>query len=290
MSDIGPCCSAGPSLQEDCDLLTMTDKAASRYAINSILRANAILRLLAADSSGLRIGDLAKRLDLDRTTVFRLIATLEECAFVERVADTKAYKLGVGVFEIGSAYLRSTDLHSLARPVMIDLARRAQEAVHWAILSGDKAVCIDKIDSPRGLGSTSKIGRAVPLNSGSVGKVLLAFQPAETRERLLASMDLPRLTDRTITTTGSMRKEIDEIRRTGYSLSLGEGESDMACVAAPIFDHDRRIVAGLSIGGVIQRFADPESAAFLTGEVKKAAAAISEKLGCPDLPLFEDAA
>jgi DNA-binding IclR family transcriptional regulator len=268
----------------------MTDKATSRYAINSVLRANAILRVLAAESSGLRIGELAKRLDLDRTTVFRLIATLEECAFVERIADTKAYKLGVGVFEIGSAYIRSTDLHSLARPVMIDLAQRVKESVHWAILSGDKAVCIDKIDSPRGLGSTSKIGRAVALNSGSVGKVLLAFQPEDVRERLLGSMDLPRLTDRTITTVGTMRGEIAAIRRTGYSLSLGEGESDMACVAAPIFDHNRKIVAGLSIGGIIQRFSDPEGATVLIQEVKKAAALISEKLGCPDIPAFEDAA
>jgi len=268
----------------------MTRTSTNRYAINSVLRANAILRLLATESTGLRIGELAKRLDLDRTTVFRLIATLETCALVERLPETKAYKLGVGVFEIGSAYIRSTDLHSLARPVMIDLARRVKEAVHWAILSGDKAVCIDKIDSPRGLGSTSKIGRAMPLNSGSVGKVLLAFQPAEARERLLESMDLPRLTDRTITTVGSMRKEIAEIRRAGYSLSLGEGESDMACIAAPIFDHDGRIVAGLSVGGTIHRFSDPDASAFLIQEVKKAAAVISEKLGCPDIPRFEDAA
>jgi DNA-binding IclR family transcriptional regulator len=268
----------------------MSAETSNRYAINSVLRANAILRCLARENGGLRVGAIAQRLDLDRTTAFRLIATLEECGLVERVANTKEFKLGVGVFEIGSAYIRSTDLHSAARPVMIDLAHQVKESVHWAILAGDKAVCIDKIDSPRGLGTTSKIGGAVALNSGSVGKVLLAFQPEDLRERLLASIPLPRYTERTITSAAALRNEIAEIRRKGYCLSLGEGEPDMACVAAPIFDHDHRTIAGLSIGGSIQRFADPETARFLTGSLLNAAQQISEKMGCAVVPAIETAA
>ena len=268
----------------------MTTETASRYAINSILRANAVLRCLARESGGLRVGTIARRLGLDRTTVFRLIVTLEQCGFVERAADTKEIKLGVGVFEIGSAYLRTTDLHSVARPVMIELAHRVKEAVHWAILSGDQAVCIDKIDSPRGLGTTSKIGRGVPLNSGSVGKVLLAFQPDEAREQLLATIPLPRLTDRTVTSAAALRDELAGIRRRGYSLSLGEGEADMACAAAPIFDHDRRIIAGLSIGGPLQRFAEAETAKFLVESLLDATHQISEKMGCVAIPTVENAA
>ncbi|MBL6946589.1 MAG: IclR family transcriptional regulator [Rhodospirillales bacterium] len=262
----------------------------NRYTINSILRAKNILQLLAQEVAGLRIGELAKRLDLDRTTVFRIIVTLEQCGFVERVGDGKAYKLGVGIFEIGSAYIRSTDIHSIARPIMIELSHRVREGVHWAILSGEKAVCIDKIESPRGLGTTSKIGRAVPLNSGSVGKVLLAFQPDDGRENLLEKIDLPRHTERTITSTDSMRGEIERIRRKGYCLSLGEGEADMACIAAPIFNYDRKIVAGLSVGGHIQRFEDTENARKLTAQLIDAARQISEKLGCTEVPEFETAA
>jgi len=258
----------------------MREETTNRYAINSVLRAAAVLRCLAHENGGLRVGTIAQRLDLDRTTTFRLVVTLEECGLLERVADTKDFKLGVGVFEIGSAYLRTTDLHSVARPVMIDLARRVKESVHWAILSGDKAVCIDKIDSPRGFGTTSKIGGAVALNSGSVGKVLLAFQPEEHRERLLASMSLPRLTARTVTSADVLREEIAEIRRTGFCLSLGQGEPHMACAAAPIFDHDHRIIAGLSIGGSIQRFADEETAKFLAESLLGAARQISERMGC----------
>ena len=262
----------------------------NRYTINSILRAKNILGLLAQEVTGLRIGELATRLDLDRTTVFRIIVTLEQCGFVERTGDGKVYKLGVGIFEIGSAYIRSTDIHSVARPIMIDLSHRVREGVHWAILSGEKAVCIDKIESPRGLGTTSKIGRAVALNSGSVGKVLLAFQSEDVRENLLQSMDFPRFTDRTIPSADTMRVEIEKIRRAGYCLSLGEGEPDMACIAAPIFDHTGRVAAGISVGGHIQRFEDTANAGKLTKQLVDAARGISEKLGCAKIPQFETAA
>ncbi|MBT3358595.1 MAG: IclR family transcriptional regulator [Rhodospirillales bacterium] len=262
----------------------------NRYTINSIIRAKNILQLLAQEVTGLRIGELAKRLDLDRTTVFRVVVTLEQCGFIERIGESKSYKLGVGLFEIGSAYIRSTDIHSIARPIMIDLSHRVREGVHWAILSGEKAVCIDKIESPRGLGTTSKIGRAVPLNSGSVGKVLLAFQSTEAREHLLDTLELARFTDRTITSPDTMRAEIERIRRKGFCLSLGEGEVDMACIAAPIFDHTARVSAGLSVGGHIQRFEDTDNARKLTAQLIDAARQISEKLGCAEIPEFETAA
>jgi DNA-binding IclR family transcriptional regulator len=268
----------------------MGEETTNRYTINSILRASAVLRCLAQENAGLRVAEIAKRLDIDRTTAYRLIVTLEQCGFVERIAGGKEYKLGVGIFEVGSAYLRGTDLYSVAHPVMIELSDRVKESVHWAILANDKAVCIDKIDSPRGLGTTSKIGRAVSLNSGSVGKILLAYQPKEIRERLLATISLPRLTDRTITTPDDMRIEIDCILKYGYCMSLGEGEADMACVAAPIFNHDKQILAGLSIGGPIHRFADEGTAEKLIDALRDAAWQISEKMGCtkhcrPDMPL-----
>jgi DNA-binding IclR family transcriptional regulator len=267
----------------------VNDDLSGRYLVNSIVRACTILRALGRDGGGLRIGQIAREVGIDRTTAYRIVLTLEHCGFMERRSGTKRYKLGVGAYEVGTAYLRGTDLHSVARPIMIELAARVQEAAHWAILSGDKAVCIDKIDSPRGLGTTSKIGRAVPLNSGSVGKVLLAYQPAEVRERLLESVSFSSFTDRTISTVADMREEIAAIRARGFCVSLGEGEEDMACIAAPIFDHTSRIIAGLSVGGPIHRFADPETEQFIVRELVKATRTISEKMGCPAFPPEEGA-
>ncbi len=173
---------------------------------------------------------------------------------------------------------------------MIDLSSRVQESVHWAILSGDKSVCMDRIESPRGIGSTGKIGRANALNAGSAGKVLLAFQSSECRERLLEKACFTRFTPNTITSIEQMRAEIEAIRSSGYCLSLGEGEEDMACIAAPVLSHAGQIAASLATGGPIHRFSDHNFQKQAISEVKRAAARISEKLGCPMSPNTRDAA
>ncbi len=135
----------------------MANDTAERYLINSIVRANGILRLLAKENGSLRIGDISKRLGMDRTTAYRIVGTLEYCGLLERRPGSKEFKLGLGAFEVGSSYLRTTDMYSIGRPVMIELAARVQESVHWAVLSGTRTICVDKIDSPRGLGTTSKV-------------------------------------------------------------------------------------------------------------------------------------
>ncbi len=268
----------------------MTLDSSERYNINSVVRACAILRILAKDNEPLRVGEIAKRMELDRTTAYRIVVTLENCGFIEKKPGTKEYKLGVAAFEIGSAYQRTTDLYSVARPVMIELAAALQEAVHWAVLNGHQTVCIDKIDSPRGLGTTSKIGRSAPLHCSSVGKVLLAFQPDERRAAILESIKLTRFTERTITSVDVLHQEINRIRRRGYCVTYGEGEIDMACVAAPIFDHARNVIAGLSIGGPIHRMSSPDAVKALVRGLLQGARQISEKMGCSELPVFEDAA
>jgi len=238
----------------------------------------------------MRISAIAQALEVDRTTAYRIVNTLQHAGFIERNDSTKEYKLAVAAFEVGSAYLRSTDLHSIARSVMFDLRGRIQESVHWAILSGDKSVCMDRIESPRGIGSTGKVGRAAPLNAGSAGKVLLAFQAPDVREKLLESSCQKRFTANTITSVQRMRSEIERIRSGGFCVSLGEGEEDMACIAAPVFNHAGQIVASLSTGGPIHRFSEKEFQTQAISEVKKAARLISEKLGCPMSPNAQDAA
>jgi IclR family KDG regulon transcriptional repressor len=264
--------------------------SSDRYNINSIVRACAILRTLARDNESLRVGEIAKRMELDRTTVYRIVITLENLGFLEKRPGTKEYKLGLGAFEVGSSYLRTTDLYSVARPIMIELAQDVQEAVHWAILSGHDTICIDKIDSPRGLGTTSKVGRSAPLHCSSVGKVLLAFQSEERREAILGGIKLTPFTERTITSVAVLREEADKARRRGYCVTYGEGEIDMACIAGPIFDHSGSIVAGLSIGGPIHRMSSPEAKSLMIRRLLSATRRISEKMGCPEPPAFEDAA
>jgi predicted transcriptional regulator len=106
-----------------------------RYLINSILRACGILKRLSGDRGAFKPSELAGLLHLDRSTAYRILLSLEKCGMVERNDKTGEYSLGLGAFEIGSAYLRRVDLVEVAKPIMADLAQRIQETVHLAVLS-----------------------------------------------------------------------------------------------------------------------------------------------------------
>jgi len=250
-----------------------------RYLINSILRACAILKCLAKEKPRCKAGELARRLGLDRSTTYRVLLSLEKCGLVEKDPQTGAYSLGLAAFEVGSAYLRSADLFSAARPIMLGLAGRVEETVHLAVLSETEAMYLDKVDSPRGLGTISKVGKRVPLHCSGIGKTLLAFQPPEVRERLVAAIELTRFTPRTITSREELKRELDRIRARGYALDEEEHEPDIACVAAPILDHQGGVLASLSVSGPSQRVNDPDRVASLILEVQRASQQVSDRMG-----------
>jgi len=250
-----------------------------RYHINSILRACTVLRRLAQPDQPRRIADLAREMGVDRSTVYRIFLSLEECGFAQKDSKTGEYSLGVGVFEVGSAYLRSLNFPTVARQEMIDLSIRVHETVHLAALSGDQAVYLDKIDSPGGLGLISKVGSRVLLHCTGVGKVLLAYQPPARREILLKTIEYIRFTENTITSAAELQAELEAISGRGYGFDRVEHEDDIACVAGPIFDHHGEILAALSVSGAAHRINYPENQPILIQEVLRTTGRISEKMG-----------
>ncbi|MCP4713052.1 MAG: IclR family transcriptional regulator, partial [Planctomycetes bacterium] len=176
-------------------------------------------------------------------------------------------------------YLRTTNLHSAARPIMLDLAARVHQTVHLAVQSGDHAIYLDKIDSPGGLGMISKVGSQIQLHCTGVGKVILAYQPLEQRDRLLNSLELTKYTENTVTDAQSLNARLQEILELGYAFDRVEHEEDVACIAAPIFGYNGEFLAAISISGSSHRILDPKSQSELIEEALKASRSISEKMG-----------
>src|SRR4030042_6379300 len=129
-----------------------------RYMINSIIRACNVLECLSNDKGRLKTSDLAVRLRLDRSALYRILRSLKKCGFVEKDEKTGGYAVGIAAFEIGNAYLRRMDFIQISTPVMLDLSLRVQEAVHLAVLSDTDIVFVDNVDSPRSVGMMCKIG------------------------------------------------------------------------------------------------------------------------------------
>jgi len=249
-----------------------------RYLINSILRACRVLKCLAHDKDQFKVSELAKQLILDRSTTYRILLSLEKCGLVEKNPKTGEYSLGVGVLEVGSAYLRRIDLVQVAKPIMADLALKVQETVHLAVLSETEILYVDKVDSPRSVGVISKIGQRGPVHCTALGKVLLASLRPEERLRIMDHIRFQAFTPRTITSKRRLAQELNRVKKEGYALDCREIEEDVECVAAPIRDHLGNVVAALSVSGPQKKINTPKEKDF-THQVMGAAALISHKMG-----------
>jgi len=250
----------------------------NRYLINSILRACNILRCFSQGKANFKISELAQQLNLDRSTTYRILLSLEKCGLVEKSGKTGEYSLDLGAFEIGSAYLRRTDFIQISKPIMSKLALNVQETVHLAVLSDKEIIYVDRVDSPRSLGVISKIGQRAPVYCTALGKVLLAFHPEEERSRIIDEIKFKSFTPRTITSKQQLIKELREIRKQGYALDHREIEEDVECIAAPIRNHLGDVIASISISGPQRKIHTPLQKRFV-GRVLEAAALISSKMG-----------
>ena len=254
------------------------DSSKERYIINSIIRACNILRYLSAERGHFKISQLARQLQLDRSTTYRILLSLESCGFVERDERTGEYSLGMTAFEIGNAFLSQMDFIKISKPIMAELAWKVQETVHLAVLSETEIVYVEKSDSPRTLGVMSKIGQRAPVYCTALGKVLLAHQSKEERSRIIQEIKLRPYTKNTIISKKGLTEELREIREKGYALDRMEYEEEVECIAAPIRDHLGNVIAALSISGPQRKVGTPNEAQFVS-QVVEGAALISYKMG-----------
>ena len=247
--------------------------------------ADRVLRVLEAfepSEGDVTLGALAERLGLPKSSVHRVLATLVRRGFVERDASTRRYRLGIRLFELGSAAIRERGLHRAVHPALEELSSSTGETCHLAVLSGREAVYVYKLDGPSSIIMSSRVGARAPLHATSIGKVLAAWAGEEFLGEL-ARQALPAFTPRTITTSKELMAELDAVRRRGYALDLEEFEEGLRCIAAPVRDMTGRVVAAIGISGPRWRFEDGQ----ITGRaevVMATARTLSRELGHIEAP------
>ena len=254
----------------------MSTSFAMRNKVQSLDRALEILRLLGSEPE-MRVTDLARRLEVHKSTVFRLLSTLQEHGLVEQNPTTERYRLGYGLVRLAGAVVAELDLARVSRSVLEQLAFRTGETVNLAILQGDQVVNIDQIAAPNLVVNVNWVGKQTPLHATSNGKVLLAHLAEEERRRLL-SRPLPRLTPRTITDPRILEKQLRRVLTDGYAFTLEELELGLNAVAAPVHVADGRVQAAVSVAGPSYRVT-PQRLTELGEMTKDAGAAISRRMG-----------
>jgi IclR family acetate operon transcriptional repressor len=245
----------------------------------SVRKALDVLESLAAAEHPLSAQEVARECGLSRPTAYRLLTTLQARGFAAggaRGAEIR-YQLGAALVRLGQRALEALELPGLAKPALRELSRQTGETAHLGVLDGAEGLYLDKVEGSHRVQVRSPLGRRGPLHCTSLGKAILAHLPVEERDALLARLELPRRTPRTITDRAVLAKHLAEVRARGYALDEVENEEGVLCVGAPIFDHTGRVFAAVSVSGPDFRLSG--RIAELAGHVARAARAVSRELG-----------
>ena len=244
--------------------------------IRSVGKAAQVLRLLG-EAGVLGVTELSRRIRVHKSTVSRLLATLERHGLVARDPQSDKFSLGLAFISLAGAALQRLDLRTVARAPLERLAEQTRETVNLAILDGDQVVNIEKISSAHYIRDIGWIGRRSPLHCTATGKALVAHMlPAERRSLLGAK--LKRYTPQTICDWKALETELAEVRRLGYAVGREELEPGLVALAAPIQDLGGRVTATVSASGPAFRMTRAALATYAR-QVMVAAAAISQALG-----------
>ena len=246
-------------------------------SIQSVERAILLLKEFGLSGPELGVTEASKRLGLHKSTVSRLLGTLERGGFVEQVSDTRRYRLGLQFASLAGLAVTQLDLSSAARLYLVNLAAQSEETATLSVLDGGEAVNIDQVPGPHPVKDLGWIGRRLPLHASAGGKPLLASLPAEQFERWL-QQPLPAYTERTVVAPEQLRRELHEMLARGYVIVSEEYEPGLTAVGAPVYDYHREIVASITISGPTFRL-QPEQLESAARLVKETAERISARLG-----------
>lgn len=224
--------------------------------VNSIIKAVRILDLLKSQGS-LGYIDILKQYPLPKSTLFKILLTLESEELVRRDEASGKYELGVKLIEWGTGARSQLEIRKIALPFMQKLSEDINCTIHLAVVSHGEVLPIESFES----GSTTwphylfhgGVGIPAPLHATAAGKAILAFMTQRDLENTLKGKGLQKFTENTISTMPALREALADVRRTGYAVSYSEHYEMVRGVAAPVRDHEGKVFASLSALGVTSR-------------------------------------
>jgi DNA-binding IclR family transcriptional regulator len=197
---------------------------------------------------------------------------------VQQVPRNRKYRLGIKVFELSAAFARSLDVREVARPVMEKLVHATGETAYLSVFDRGEAINIETVESTSPVQVRSHVGSRSAAHATSTGKVLLAYQPAETIDAVIGR-GLDAYTLATLTDTALLRQELADIRARGYAINRGGWREGILGVAAPVRNITANVVAALSLAAPMNRVDEARLEDFVS-LVRTAATEVSTSLGC----------
>jgi len=266
--------SAHPTLKKKIPI-----KSAMRNQFKSLLRAIDMLDLLEENAT-LSVAEISNLLGLPRSTTYKYLAVMRECRFLDYDQSLEKYKLGMKLFELGSAVQNRFAIDKIAHPYMEELSNQLGETVGLTVLDRNDALYVEKVEPETSSTMVILLRRGIrfPLHAGAASKILLAHLQDEKIETFLKTQKLVKYTGKTIVDPDKLRKEVKAIRKAGYAFSEEEIDLGVRALAAPIFDHEGKIAAGLVVFGPTQRIDDQKKEKILRSMLE-CSKQISKRIG-----------
>jgi DNA-binding IclR family transcriptional regulator len=249
------------------------------YIAPPVQRAVRLIRHVAEGNPVLNMSETAKTLKINRTTLLRLLHTLEVEGFVERRPGGAGFQVGLSFLELGARALFSQDLVQVVVPVLTRLAETLQLSAHLGVLDGTDILYLVRRTPNTPLASNIRVGSRLPAHATTMGRMLLAYMPAIEIDKLYAGKELKRFSEHTATTLAALHAKVEQDRGAGIAWSDAHFESGISSAAVPVFDFAGTPLGAINVSGPVNAFADKARRAVIGAELRSAGVEISRRLG-----------
>jgi len=225
-----------------------------QHLVNSVDRSIDILFAFTLDRPELGISELSEILGMYKSTVFRILKTLEYRGLIMQNEENQKYRLGLKLLDLGNIAISQIEIRTVALPIMRKLSEKTRETVTLNIVRNGNRVCIEKVESSEDIRNFVQIGLHNSLYMGASGKLLLAHLPDKEINEVIKSAAGQKTAAGLRIDPKALAEDIEQIRKQGYACSVGERVLNSASISAPVRDYSGDVVAGLSISGPSMRF------------------------------------
>jgi DNA-binding IclR family transcriptional regulator len=224
--------------------------------LSSVKKALELLDRFTVERPELSLAEISREVDAHKSSVFRVLTTLEAAGFLEKDSQSGKYRLGLRILDLAGRVLGRYDIRQIAAPFMEELARETGEVIHLAVLDGADIVYLEKKGQGQVLTVATRVGGRNPAYASSMGKILLADLSEHELKAILGRGKLKKLTPNTIDQISKLTEELAKIREQGFALDNEETFPGVRCVGAPIRDARGRVIAAVSVTVPTQRMDD----------------------------------
>jgi DNA-binding IclR family transcriptional regulator len=252
----------------------------AEYTVQPVVRALAVLRHIAAGNRCRNSSQAAKAIGINRTTLIRILFTLEKERIIESLPDGAGYRLGTGLISLASEALSERGIIPAARPVLQRLVADLNLSAHLGVREGYEIVYLARETPVSHLASTVREGTRLPAHATTIGRILLAEVSREDLKAMYGGRTLEAYTAKTRTTLNDLLDQLADDRARGVSWSVANFEPEIGSAAAPVYDHRGEALAAINVTGHASIFTEgtPQADRIET-TLKAAAQEISEAMG-----------